>query len=219
MFCRAALVLLLLTANSVALADGNKLERTGEFADPAASESVKKALEPIGYRVTLSDGTHLCDIWLRVGLPASGGAGGYGVYYTQLPESVLVGVMSFPNPTPDFRGQGIKPGSYTLRYSLHPPDGNHMGISAYRDFLLLVPVSLDQDVAAVYKFEDLTKMSAKTNGSNHPSPISLTVPDGSTAAPGLVEADHDHLVFVANIKTAGGGEIAVSFVVKGVAEQ
>ena len=60
--------LLLLIIPLTVLADSEKVEIIGVFNDPSASESLKKALEPKGYRVSLADGTVLCEIWLRNGI-------------------------------------------------------------------------------------------------------------------------------------------------------
>jgi hypothetical protein len=60
-----AFFLLLLTISLTVFADSGKVEAIGAFTDPGASESLKKALEPKGYRVSLADGTVLCEIWLR----------------------------------------------------------------------------------------------------------------------------------------------------------
>src|SRR5262245_56562092 len=79
-----------------------KVEATSAFKGPGASASVMGALEPSGYRVVLADGTPACEIWLRKDLPS-------------LAPSVLVGVISLPKTTNDFRGQTVKAGAYTLR--------------------------------------------------------------------------------------------------------
>ena len=202
-----------------AFAGNNKLEPVGAFSDAAASDGLKKALEEKGYRVTLSDGTTLCDIWLRKAVPTQQKKDISGAIYTEFADSALIGVVSFPNKSSDFRGQDIKPGAYTLRYSLHPTDGNHMGISPYRDFLLLVPVSLDQNPDAAYKFEELTKMSAKTNGSNHPAPFSLLANESKGDAPTLSENEHSYIIFNAKLKSASGAALPIAFVIKGQAEQ
>lgn len=211
------LVFILLALPLFAFADGGKVEPIGVFSDQSASESVRKALEPKGYRVTLSDGSVACEIWLRNGIPA-GKTEAPGAVYSILSESSLVGVISFPKATRDFRGQSIKPGIYTLRYALHPSDGNHLGISPVRDFLVLIPVSVDQNADGQYKFEELVKMSAKASGTNHPAVISL-VPPESKPAPALVENEHGHLVFVTKMKSQSGADVPVAFIVKGVAEQ
>jgi hypothetical protein len=199
-------------------ADDGKLEPIGAFSEASASEALKKVLEPKGYRVTLSDGTILCEIWLSsTVIPGKNDAQGAG--YTWLAESTLVAVINFPKGAIDFRKQGIKAGSYTLRSALNPVDGNHLGISSIRDFLLLTPVAVDTDPKATFKFDDLTTMSKKTTGSNHPSPLSLVSTDGINTWPSVFEDENRHLVFSAKVKTGPAADAPIAFVIKGVAEQ
>ena len=211
--------LLLVAALSLsASAQGSKVETIGAFADQSASESVRSALEAKGYRVTAGDGTVVCEIWLRNGVPTQPKKDVSGAIYSELGDATMIGVVSLPKGGNDYRGQGIKAGVYTLRYALHPSDGNHMGISTYRDFLLLVPVAADPDVNAKFKFEELAKISAKAAGTNHPTPFSLVSPEGAKSAPSVSENEHGHLVFAAKLKTQGG-EMPIAFIVKGIAEQ
>jgi hypothetical protein len=202
-----------------ALADGGKVESIGAFADQSASESVRKSLDSKGYRISLSDGAAYCDVWFRGSLPVKPKVDVSGAIYTEIPESTLVGVVTFPGPVKDYRGQAIKPGSYTLRYELHPTDGNHMGISVYRDFLLLTPVALDQNADQQFKFEELAKLSSKAAGTNHPTPWSLVSPEEQPSFPSVTETDMGHIVFAARIKTQAGAELPIAIVVKGIAEQ
>ena len=213
-----ALFLFLLTIPFLVFADSGKVESIGAFTDASASDALKKALDPKGHRITLADGTVLCEIWLPSAV-ATGKTDAQGAAYTWLAESALVAVITFPKTSTDFRKQSIKAGSYTLRYAVHPQDGNHIGISPIRDFLLLVPVAADQDPSAKYKFEDLTALSKKTSGTNHPSPMSLVSPDGISQWPSLFEDENSHLVFAVKVKTGPSAESAVAFVVKGVVEQ
>ena len=141
-----------------------------------------------------------------------------GAIYTAIQDSAAVGVISFPKGGADFRGQAIKPGAYVMRYALHPTDGNHMGISPVRDFLLLVPVGGDQNVDAQYKFEELIKLSLKTSATNHAAPLSLVSAEGKTAFPSVFENEHGHLGFATKIKTSNG-EMPIAFIVKGVVDQ
>jgi hypothetical protein len=201
------------------LAQSGKLEPIGPPPDGSLSESVRGALEQKGYRIKLADGSTLCDIWLRDGVPTQPKADISGAAYTMLAESTLVGAISFPVTGKDFRGQQIKPGIYTLRYALHPTDGNHMGISPIRDFLLLVPAAEDGDVSARYKFEELAKLSAKASQTNHPAVMSLLVPGHAEGLPSLTENELGHLVFSTKLKLQSGQELPVSLIVKGVVEQ
>ena len=212
----AASICILLSA--IALADGAKLEQVGAFSGEGASDSLKSALETQGQRVLLSDGTVVCEIWMRKAAPARAKTDVAGAVYTALQDSAVVGVISFPKGGTDFRGQAIKPGAYVLRYALHPADGNHMGISPIRDFLLLVPVAGDQNVDAQFKFEELSKLSTKASGTNHPAPLSLVSAEGKTAFPSVFENEHGHVGYATKLKTSAG-EMPIAFIVKGVAEQ
>jgi hypothetical protein len=214
MIRRLAGFLILAALSISALGQSNKLEAIGANADPGASDALKKVLEPRGSRITIGDGPY-CDIWLRAGIPA-GKSDALGAVYTTMGESVLVGVISFTRATTDFRGQAVKPGTYTLRYAVHPADGNHLGISPVRDFLAMVPVALDQNPEAQPKYEELMKMSAKVAGTNHPAVLSLVQAEGGSA-PKLGQ-EGSHVVFSARI-TQGGGDLPIAFIVKGIAEQ
>jgi hypothetical protein len=213
------MALVLLVPSISAVADGGKLESTGAFSDPAASDSLKKAVEEKGYKIVLNDGSTHGEIWFRKAVPTAGKKEISGAFYTEITDSAVIAVINFPKAFSDFRGQEVKPGAYTLRYALHPTDGNHMGISPYRDFLLLSPVALDQNVEATYKFEELVKLSAKSIGGNHPAMMSLVLAEGAGATPKLSENEHGHLVLTTKLKTAAGGDLSIAFVIKGQAEQ
>jgi hypothetical protein len=200
-----------------ALAEGSKVESVGAYAEPSASESLRKALDQKGSRVILSDGAPYCEIWLRAAIP-TGKTEAPGAIYTTFGESALIGVITFTKQTNDFRGQAIKAGSYTLRYALHPTDGNHLGISPVRDFLVLIPVAADQNVDAQYKYDELMKMSMKASGTNHPAVLSLLTPEGKPAAPATKENESGHVVFTTTAKSSGGADLPISFVAKGIAE-
>jgi hypothetical protein len=214
-----AATILLASISLSAVADGGKIETIGALAGAGVSDSVKKMVEEKGYRVSLPDGSVVCEIWLRKALPTQEKTDISGAIYTEINESAVIAVVSFPKLVTDFRGQDVKAGAYTLRYTLHPTDGNHMGISPYRDFLLLTPVANEQNPDAQYKFEDLVKLSAKTTGTKHPAMWSLVAAEAKSAAPTLSENEHGHLVFTTKVKNAKGVELPIAFVVKGMAEQ
>ena len=216
-FGTALLVAIALTSNTLVPAADNKVEAIGAYADPGASDGLKKVLEAKGWRVSLPDGAY-CDIWLRAAIPP-GKSDTPGAVYTSLGESTLVGVITFAKTTTDFRGQPVKPGSYTFRYAVHPADGNHLGISPIRDFLVMLPVAMDPNPDAQLKYEELMKMSTKVTGTNHPGVLSLTQPSGAPASPKLETDDYNRLIFSAATKNQTGAALAISFIVKGHAEQ
>ena len=219
MHTRVIAVLLFVSVASLALAaQTGKIEPIGAVTDSRVAEGVKKVLEPKGYRVSLDDGSVVCEIWLRNKIPAQPKKDSPGALYSQLAESALVGVISFPQATTDYRGQNIPKGAYTLRYELIPNDGNHLGVAPNRDFVLLVPVASDDNPDATFKFDELVSMSRKATGTKHPGPLSLVQPESGTAA-AVSKDDEDHWIFSAGVKLASGEDLPIALVVKGTAPQ
>ncbi len=210
---KIATILFLLLISSFSFA---KVEMIG--AAPAGSfpDAITKTLETRGYRVALPDGTVVCEVWFRSAVPAQAGRNVDGANYPELSPSEFVGVITVPKQVSDFRGQPIKPGSYTLRYELLPNDGNHMGVSPNRDFLLLAPASEDRDVAAQLNFNQLVALSAKAAGTAHPAAFSMVQPDGDTF-PAIYKNDDGYYVFVVKLKTSTG-DLPVGLVLKGQAQ-
>ena len=213
------IVLALLLLLNCVVSAGPKVEAIGPLSEASVSDAVRGALESAGYRVVLPDGSAACEIWLRKGLSTQAKTDAQGAIYSFFPDSALIGVISFSKQTTDFRGQAIKPGFYTLRYALHPADGNHLGISPNRDFLLMSPVAADRDPNSQLKFEDLVKMSKQASGTNHPSGLSLVSTEGQGKGPSAMQDDSRHTILIAGLKPASGAEIPIALIVKGVAEQ
>ena len=205
----------LIAGSAVALGAG-KLETTGACTSADVPEAVRKALEPRGYRVTLDDGNTI-DLWFRSQLPAARSAESSetaGAVYS-LPMSAFVGIAIYAKPAKDYRNQNIRPGAYTLRYALHPADGNHMGVAPSRDFVLMVPAASDPDPAASFKFEELVAMSKKAAGVNHPAPLDLAAPDSAQNFPSVFDDGEGHTVLAVKLKSPTG-ETPLALVVKGV---
>lgn len=209
--------LLLIAGCLLCAAQTGKVETIGPFSD-AASEAIRQALDTKGYRVILDDGSVACEIWLRKTVPAQPKKDVPGALYPQLAESALVGVISFPQASTDYRGQAIKAGAYTLRYELLPNDGNHLGVAPNRDFLLLLPAAADSDPTAVFKFEELVDLSRKATGTRHPGPLNLAQAEAGTT-PAVSKDEEQHWIFSARVKLASGEELPFALVVKGTAPQ
>jgi len=215
---RYLLLILVLPALCLAcLAQAGKVETLGPPTDSGVPAAIIQVLDSQGARLKLADGSPVCDIWLRKSISAQTKKQSEGLLYPELSESMLVGVISFPQATTDYRGQLIAPGTYTLRYELIPDDGNHLGVAPNRDFLLLVPAAADSDPAAVFKFDELVQMSRKATRTNHPGPISLTQSVGSATA--LTKDAEDHWIFSGTLKLDSGKDLPFALVVKGTAAQ
>jgi hypothetical protein len=166
----------------------------------------------------LIDGAVVCELWFEKNVTVQPRKEIQGVIFPQFAESVLVGVLRFPQASMDFRGQAIPAGFYTLRYELLPEDGNHLGVAPNRDFLLLIPADADTDPAATFKFQQLVGMSRKATGTKHPGPLSLVQTDRGSV-PIVTKDEQEHWIFSSLIKLSSGEQLPLGLVVKGIAQQ
>ena len=212
-----ATVGVLLMLSALCTAQSGKVESIGPVTESAVSEQVRQSLDAKGYRLTLDDAKPCCELWLRKSVPAQSNKS-TELVYPQFTESTLLGVIHFPQPAADFRGHPIPAGFYTLRYELLPDDGNHLGVAPNRDFVLAIPAQSDPDPNAMFKYQELVSMSAKTAGTKHPAPLSLPPADKPSLGTAAKD-DHDHWIFSASLKLGSGEELSFAVIVKGTAEQ
>src|ERR1700722_2060967 len=178
---------------------------------PAA---IKSTLDTQGVRVSGDQGAALCEVWLRKTLPTNPSPDASpDVLYGALPVGSFVGVLHFPNATTDYRSQTIKAGFYTLRHGFIPQDGNHTGVSPYRDAFVLSPVLGDTNPDTVLSFEDMVKLSQQASGTPHPGFLVGAPVSGSTF-PSVSKDDAGH--WNLQIKGHGsGGDMPLAFTVVG----
>lgn len=191
---------------------------TVESAGPCAAEglsgSVKAALQAEGYRVKDSSGGVFVEAWLSKAIPADESAERRrGSDFPFLAPQTLVGVIRYVRDGADFRGQPIQPGVYTMRYNVHPEDGDHQGVAPRRDFVLLTPVTVDQDAGAKLTFEAMVAMSRKASGTNHPSVLFLEAPESGAKFPGVHHNSDNH-----DVLQLKSGKVELGIVVVGKSE-
>jgi hypothetical protein len=184
---RALLLALAIAPSAAQAQDAYKVEVLKESAPAVLSAPVKEAMNAQGYRVLDANGKPVVDFWLRKAVPASGKpAGPQGaVLFPVLEEGELLGALRFPAEGHDYRDQPIAAGVYTLRYGLQPVNGDHLGVSPFRDFALLLPSGKDQ-TTAVLKKKPLEEQSAAAAGTSHPAVLMLFAPpEGAATAPAM----------------------------------
>jgi hypothetical protein len=138
------------------------------------SQAIQSTLQPQGESLLDSSGKTLCEVWMQKDLVAAQNPdSSANVLYGKIAQGSLVGVIHFPAATKDYRGQNVKAGYYTLRYELIPDDGNHMGVSQYRDFLLLVPAAKDTDGTKPVTFTDAVQLSRDSTNTGHPGVLMM----------------------------------------------
>lgn len=200
-----------------ALAQGS-YQATSGGAPATVPASIQAVLEPQSVQFKNAQGMPLCFIWWRKGIPVHKNAGAStDILYGSLSMGEFVGVLQFPAAAKDFRGQAVKPGYYTLRYALIPQDGNHMGVSSYRDFLLLTPVADDTNPDQNLSFDQVVKESRLTTGTGHPAVMMLDPPsqDSNAKFPSAVQDDQGNwaLDVKLDVKSAGGADQQLPFAI------
>jgi len=158
-------------------------------------------------KVTIGAAT--LDIWLVQKLERS--AGGTG--WANVESGTLVGAMRVSGEFKEIRGKAVKPGVYTLRYGLQPQNGDHLGISTFRDFVLLSPAALDRDPKAL-GFDGVVALSKEVIGTAHPASLSLDPPeDAPGAAHSVYKNELGHEGVVLQIESLKFGLIVSGLIV------
>lgn len=165
---------------------------------PAAeiAEPVRALLSEGGARAQVGEAA--LTFWWVKSLPVVGAPD-----WEKVAEGSLVGAVHIGAPFRDIRGRTIKPGVYTLRYAVQPQDGDHLGVSSFRDFLLLSPAAVDQDPVPA-GHDGAVNMSKKTIGASHPGAWMLDPPTTSDAVLSTGDNDMKLRYVVFEVPTTGG---------------
>jgi len=136
------------------------------------SAEILKTISSTGYRVVKGSSRSVMEIWLRKDVEIDADFQSTPVRLYPFTSGQLIGLAHFPRRGSSFRDQQISKGWYTLRFGLQPVDGNHIGTSPTRDFLLLVTAS-DDEFLDDWDAEQLEEASAEAAGSAHPAMLCL----------------------------------------------
>jgi len=172
-----------------------KLEATGEPPAELAAP-IKEMLQPAGHKVVAGDGKVWCEVWFVKAAPKGPDSSEADLMWKTVPPGSVIGAIRWHEGAYDRRAQPLKPGVYTLRFSMFPLNGDHQGVAPNRDFLVMTPVADDQAAAPVPKFDDLMKLSRKASGTPHPAVLSMYIVE-SDFKPGLQSVgEHDWVLYV-----------------------
>jgi hypothetical protein len=177
----------------------------------AVPAALSAALDPNGVRITAPDGKVWCEVWTAKSLATGPKSVEEAVSLPTIPHGALIGVVRFPAQATDRRGNTVPAGVYSLRYSIFPADGNHMGAAPQRDFALLIPAAKDKPADLRLNYEQLIALSKETTGAPHPPCLSL-FPSSQQNVPTLHQEEKD---WVLHVKVGGQG---IAVIVVGRAE-
>lgn len=175
---------------------------------PAA---LRNSLDPRGARLIAapdSDKTMLCELWWSKTVAAYAKAvGPVDSSYGNLQKGVLLGVIYFPAPSLDARGQKLRPGYYTMRYVQMPQDQPHKTVIAYPDFVALSPVATDLKSHDTVPLNTLIELSRRASHTRHPAIMSLIpVNPGYSEFPGILPDETGQAAMQVRIKIKVGNK-------------
>jgi hypothetical protein len=160
-------------------------------------------------------GANRLEFWWVKSLPLDSAPDGRPSW-SNVADGALVGAITLAKAMADTRGVPMKAGVYTLRFALQPQDGDHMGVSPHREFLLVAPAADDQ-TAEPAGFKGAVALAKKTLGKSHPAALSLN-PTIEEAPGAIVTTDEGHKGVAVTVpvtlqgKDAGSLSFAVTLV-------
>ena len=155
-----------------AYAADERVEKLSEAAPAEVSPEIAALLSPMGHKVMAGKNRTVCEVWLCKEWPIAADFKPTASVQHPLEMGQLLGVIRYKRRGGDFRGQEIPQGVYVMRYALQPEDGNHVGTSNTRDFVLLTPAAEDKSPAVLDKMQ-MFNLSKKSAGRTHPTMLSL----------------------------------------------
>jgi hypothetical protein len=197
----------LLAALSAVVHAQPKVTALAEKPPADLAPAIAALLQSSGAKVAAGGAT--LDFWWVQSIASDGGWAG-------VESGTLVGAVRVTGAYKEIRGKAVKPGVYTLRYGQQPQNGDHLGISPYRDFLLISPAGIDKD-PKVLGFDGVVALSKEVIGTAHPASLSLDPPED---APGAVfatyknDSGHDGVVF--EVARTPAGTVKFGLIVSGL---
>jgi hypothetical protein len=176
---------------------------------------IAAALAAGGTRMTVGAAT--IDCWWVKAVAGGQGPSTASSAWQSVPEGALIGVMRSTAPLRDIRGRTIPPGTYTLRFGLQPANGDHLGVSPHREFLLVSPARVDTTVAPT-GHDRTVDLSRETINASHPSVLSLDPPESSLAPGSIHRNDAGHEAVIVEVVRGEGTPLRFGIVLVGKIE-
>jgi hypothetical protein len=195
---------------------------------PPAEElapAIAESLQPTGIAVKRGENRTVCELWLRKEWPVKPDFAPTLQLLYPFREGELIGVIRYSRRGNDFRDQEIAGGVYTLRYTLQPVDGNHVGTSPTRDFFLLLPAEQDKSIEPI-EADEIVLQSLEVSQTAHPALLALQSPQKDVSKLPAMRHDETHDWWILQLAGHGGkgedgkpGDVRADLVVVGFAAE
>jgi hypothetical protein len=191
-----------------------KVQAVKQAPPTAIGPEILRGLDSQAYRIQDEQGGDFARVWLRQATPVSETPGGPKgtIQFPFLADGELLGVLEFAREGHDYRDQPIAKGVYTMRFGLQPVNGDHLGVSTYRDYVLLLPAAKDRTPAAPNR-KQLEQRSAESAATSHPASfLLLMAPPGAKPEPSVLhdtEKQTWSVILPLRLQVKGNGEPVV----------
>jgi hypothetical protein len=197
----ASFFLLLLALADQALAADRYLIASATLQSSSIPKSLMEKVNPKGwvlYTQSYNVREEICEIFVANEVTEKAvPSGSAKAPYSDLKEGTFVGVIHLlPEATEDYsadsHSQTLKPGYYTLRYAVMAA-GTYENGTKPGDFLVLSPVSLDQDPNRILTTAELSRFGSAASGSDVPATMELISPDSNSGQVPSVKIDETNM--------------------------
>jgi hypothetical protein len=167
--------------------------KTVEKAPPeSVSESIRETLQSNSIQVW-QDGNVLFEFWFRKAIPLKTTPESLAKSMDAIRETTLCGVVVVQDAPRDYKDNPLLQGPATLRFSLQPQDGNHLGSAEFPYFMTLIPVAYDKEPEGITRYKQMVKASGRDTTTDHPMIFSLRpVATAEEGLPKLTEPAPEH---------------------------
>ena len=196
---------------ALSIGSGLAAQETQTLAASAQKSNLPEQLVPAIASLLSSDGVRVTrgpvalEFWWVKTLPLKAGADAPS--WADVDEGTLVGAVRLSADYRDIRGRVVKAGVYTLRYGIQPSNGDHLGVSPFREFLLICPAEVDKDPAPT-GHDGTVQLSKQAIGGSHPGVWSIDPPVATEAPLQLHKTELGHDAIVMQVPVTRGGQPA-----------
>jgi hypothetical protein len=166
----------------------------------------------------------LYEYWFRKEIPLKEKPASNEDALEAIEEMTLLGVLVAHEEKRDYRDDELWEDTYTMRLSIQPQDGNHLGTSVFPYFAVLLPIGEDESLEGFADTDEMIKVSSDNTAVGHPMIVSLRpVENVEGEFPALKEPAEEHKSLRVKLvgKVTGSGEtvdIVFDVVYEGVGE-
>ncbi|MBI2426054.1 MAG: hypothetical protein HYV27_24735 [Candidatus Hydrogenedentes bacterium] len=209
----SVMAVILMAAPAVLAAEGELTLKAAEKALPeGVADPIKGAVQ--GTSIQLLNGEEpVYEFWLAKSITLTAAPDAKDAL-ASVPEMALLGIAQIGGGEErDYRDDELPAAVYTMRLSIQPKDGNHLGTSEFPYFAVLIPAEKDTKLEGFESPKAMVKTSQDDTVAEHPVIVSLRPSTDAGPFPKLREPALEHKSVAVEVpaKSADGADTKIVF--------